>query len=291
MNAPTKEKTYANLKSISKIALVSLTLALVGGMIFQCTNLCIDFYNQPVTTSVQMAEVDQIAFLPKLQFCFIHSNMMNITRAHLMGLNDVHRYYLQTFFISLNHLNRTRMVPVGLFDNFGNETKFEIYMYRLFDAWNEIESEVIRIAEIAINSSNPMEFWDFSKKNNIVPMRLSNGTIIASGAGPYTSPSSWDVCYDIPSAASDQKDAVQFDFKFSVNREFAIGMGFAYISPYVGDAIVFDDDEFIMLDYAKDHTKYLTLSRNSYAVRIKKWSMLNIRNRSCIEDEELLVMQ
>lgn len=270
---------------MSKYGVIGLAVVLVGPMLYQCINLCVDYYNEPVTTNNNVVDVDQSTFLSKLQFCFDKYNTMNYTTAQLMGLNETHLYFLQNYFF----FNRTVLVPDGHFDNLTNETSIETFMRRLFVAWDEMEYDTIRITEVAINSTNPMEFWNLNQPSNFVPFRLSHFDKIDASTivGPYTDQPSWVMCYDIPTLKKPgYNDYVFFYFNFSVNRERPAGFNFAAISPYIGDANVFDADELRTLDYVKDRAKYMEFLYNSYIVSIKKWTILNKRNRSCIEEDD-----
>lgn len=284
MNSEAKSKSAITKKTIGNFPLISLTVVLVGPMLYQCIKLCIAYYEQPVTTNIDVRDVNQSSFLSKLQFCFQSGNMMNIIKAQSMGLNDSHQIYLQNYFLLKD---QKKLIPANLFDNFTNQISFDFYMQRLFIAWSEIESETVRIAQRVINSSNLMEFWNLNQPNNLVAVRFIDGRIIdmSTIVGPYTPHPSWGICYDIPSSPyPDSDDFVQFNFNFSVDRENVAGS--AFLSLYIGYGVVFHSNELTKIDYINDSMKYTTYLENWYTVGIKKFIALNRRNKKCVEDVE-----
>lgn len=96
--------------------------------------------------------------------------------------------------------HRTTLVPLGSFKELANETSIEAYMYRLLDVWDEIEREIIRITEVTLNSTSPMEYWNLNQPNNFADLRLQYFDNIETSdiVGPYTNQPSFRICYDIP---------------------------------------------------------------------------------------------
>lgn len=287
MESPVKSK--CRLEKIANYAFISLMVILVGLMLFQCIGLCVDYYNQPVTTNIYVDDVEQIAFMPNLQFCFTRRHLLNFTRAQLLGLNESHQYYLLNYFVFTG--SQSKMIPAGQFDD-TNQTSLEAYASKLFDGWSKIEDDLVRAAETFLNSNSPMEFWNLNQMNNVAPLRFNYDRINTSAIfGPYTTTSSLLICYDIPSfRVPDRNDSVRFKFDFSIYRANAIGSSFAYVTPYRGDARVFEDDEYYAVDYAKDPDKQLTSLWIEHSVSIKKWAGIDRRSRKCIKDDEVLII-
>lgn len=281
-------KSKCFLADMSNFVLISLTVVLVGLMLFQCVGLCIDFYNQPVTTSIFIENLNQQKFFSTLQFCFFDQKLMNLTKAEkIFGLNKFHQAFLLNYFI----FNPNNSIPVQKFET--NETSLEIYLEILFGIWEKTENEIFRIAEIVFNSKNPMEFWNLNQPNNLVALRLKNQNDFnlnySTVVGPYTTPPRFRICFDIPSAPVDDEnnDSIRFDFLFSINPKFSVGSSFADFTPYRSEGKVFDFDEYTALNYVKDPAKQLRSLQNSYSLSFKKWIALDRRTQRCIKDEEV----
>lgn len=269
-------------------AFICLTVVLFILMFWQCGDLCIHYYHQPVTTNTFVDFVNTSDFLFTMQLCFTRRHLMNISKAELFGLNKSHQVYLLNYFI---YVESSWMTSIVSQFNLTNETSLETYIYTLIDGWNKIETEVVHTAKTFLNSSNPMEFWNFNQSNNLTPLRFheAHGYIdTASLVGPYTTPPSWYICYEFPSSpVNDLKNSVEFMFNFSINRKEAVGSSFAYFSPYRGNSRVFDDDDYTAVQYVKDSAKYLSYLRILRSVKITKWIALNRRRRPCIEVDEV----
>lgn len=277
-----KAKPAANLAFVNFL----ITFALIGPMLYQCVKLCIEFFDEPLTTNIFVQDVNQSSFLSKLQICFHRENMMNITRAKNFRLQDSHQFYLQNFFHPRDQKNFT---PKYLFDNFSTEISFEFEILKIFDFWDGIENEIVTLAENFLNSSNLMEFWNFNNPENLLPVRFAKNFVDTKKIfGPYVAQPSWGICYDIPpSSISDFKDFVQFNFNYSTNCEQKMAGGSVFFSFYIGDSVVFESNELKMIEFDKDSKKCISDLENVYTVDIKKFIALNKRNKKCIEDKEV----
>lgn len=183
-----------SLETVSNILLIILVAVVVGSMFYQCVKVCIDFYDQPVTTNIYIDDVNQVKLFPTFQFCFTLYHAMNLSKADFLNLNESHRDYLLSYFdlSSSIRLIRDIMPEEKLAEKFNqtNQTSFQVYIDALFYEWDRIEEEIIQIAGTALNSTNPMEFWNHSKPNNIVAMKFldpNSNSNVSGTIGLYSS--------------------------------------------------------------------------------------------------------
>lgn len=273
-----------NFEMVSYLAFAILAAGIIGSMLYQCSLLYTDFHDQPVTTNIYVDDVRQTAFFSTLQFCTTREHLMNLTRAELFGLNESHRNYLLNYFTLFLNVAYDMTSLEKL--NAANQTSLEAYIEALFHEWNRIEEEVTRIAETALSSSNPMEFWNYNQLNKLLAVKYTGQNRNTSDVvGPYTTPPNKRICYDIPLfPANNDNDTVEFFVRFSINRTAALGSSLAYVSPYHGNLRVFDDG-YSAIDYAKDPAKQMAYLDLENIVSIKKWVTLDRRKRHCIKDE------
>lgn len=278
------------IKTVLNSILATITIILVGLMIFQCGQLCLNFYEEAVTTNIFVDEIDQKDFLSSIQFCVSPKFLTNITKLQNLGLNQTHRYFLMNYFIIPSDFS---MIPEQIFDfsKNPNQNSFDFALKGIFSAFDRVEKELIEIAKKNFNSSNPMEFLNFNQEKNILSLKFFNEKTNSSQIidGPFITPPKTKLCYEVSTTPLDSYFAsAEFSFNISVDNKNEVEICPGSFSAYLSEGAVFDNHEYIAIDCVKLTGNQITSMIIDYSVSVNKWETLSRRNRGCIPNEKVL---